>query len=139
MKGNRLGQAAIEYLAIISIALVLAAPFVIEAQSSIIDLQIGSNAVSVQSSLNNIETAVETVSASGEPATRTFIVDMPQTVNSTQVYNKSVVITINTRNDRVNYSRTFEVNLTGSLPQKPGRFQVKTTAEADSVNLQVVS
>lgn len=139
MGRNRRGQAAVEYLAVISIALVLAAPFVIKAQSSVIDLQIGSNAVSVQSTLNNIETAVETVSASGEPATRKVIVSLPQTVESTRVYNRSVVITVNTRKSVVNYSRTFDVNITGSLPQKPGRFEVKTTAEGDEVRIQVVS
>jgi len=59
-------------MTVFSIALVLAAPFVLKAQSSVLDLRSDSNAVAVQNTLNNIEVAADTVSAAGEPATRTF-------------------------------------------------------------------
>lgn len=133
------GQAAIEYMIVFGIALVLALPFVLKAQSSIVDLKSDSNAVSIQNSLNDIELAVETVSASGEPAARTFPIRLPETVEKTWVLQKAVVVEIDTSGPRSNFSRSFEVNVTGDLPDEPGRYMLKAEANQSEVILEVVS
>lgn len=133
------GQAAIEYMIVLGIALLLAAPFVLKAQSSIVDLRSDSNAVSVQNSLNDIEVAAETVNAAGEPAARTFPVRLPETLERTWVLDNAVVIQIDTPGPRSNFSRTFDFNVSGGLPDQPGRYMLKTEANGSEVVLEVVS
>ena len=132
-------QAAIEYMTVFGIALLLAAPFVMKAQSSIIDLKSDSNAVAVQDTLNDIETAIDTVGAAGEPATRTFPVRFPDTLEKTWVLEKAVVVELRTGNGNSNFSRTFDVNLTGDLPDSSGRYLLKTQANQSEVIVEVVS
>lgn len=133
------GQAAIEYMTVFGLALVLAAPFVIKAQSSVMDLRSDSNAVSVQNTLNNIEVAVDTVSASGQPAARTFSIRMPDTVRRSWVLDRAIVIQIATAQSRSNFSRTFDFNVSGTLPDQSGRYMLKTQANQSEVQLEVVS
>lgn len=133
------GQAAIEYMTVFGIALVLAAPFVLEAQSSVIELRSDSNAVSVQNTLNNIEVAVDTVSASGEPAARTFPIRLPQTVQKTWLMDRAIVVQIRTAQASSNFSRTFDFNISGAFPDQPGRYMLKTQANQSEVEIEVVS
>lgn len=136
---NLKGQAAIEYMTVFGIALVLAAPFVLKAQSSVLDLRSDSNAVSVQNTLNNIEVAADTVSAAGEPAARTFSIRLPDSVRNTWVIDRAVVIQIDTPQTRSNFSRTFDFNISGTLPDQPGRYMLKTQANQSKVEFEVVS
>jgi len=133
------GQAAIEYMTVFSIALVLAAPFVLKAQSSVLDLRSDSNAVAVQNTLNNIEVAADTVSAAGEPATRTFSIRLPDSVRETWVLDIAVVIQIATSQSRSNLSRTFDFNVSGEIPDRSGRYMLKTQANQSEVQFEVVS
>jgi hypothetical protein len=139
MSSKLKGQAAIEYMTVFGIALVLAAPFVLKAQSSVMDLRSDSNAVSVQNTLNNIEVAADTVSASGEPAARTFSIRLPDSVRNTWILDRAVVIQISTPQSRSNFSRTFDFNISGNLPDQPGRYMLKTQANQSQVEFEVVS
>lgn len=133
------GQAAIEYMIVFGLALALAAPFVLKAQSSIFDLKSDSNAVSVQNSLNDIEVASKTVNAAGEPAARSFQVQFPQTVRNTWVSNRAVVVQIVTSDARSNLTRTFDFNVSGSLPERSGNHIIKAQANDGEVVIEVVS
>ncbi|MFB6144096.1 MAG: hypothetical protein ABEJ98_02175 [Candidatus Nanohaloarchaea archaeon] len=133
------GQAAIEYMTVFGIALLLAAPFVLKAQQSIVELQSGSNKIAVQDSLNDIETAVRTVSAAGEPALTRFTVSIPRTVNSTEVNTNSVEIVLDTPSGYSTSRRFFNFNLTGELPSEPGLYVLEAQAVNGSVNIEVVS
>lgn len=139
MSSKLKGQAAIEYMTVFGIALVLAAPFVLKAQSSVMDLRSDSNAVSVQNTLNNIEVAADTVSASGEPAARTFSIRLPDSVRNTWILDRAVVIQISTPQSRSNFSSTFDFNISGNLPDQPGRYMLKTQANQSQVEFEVVS
>lgn len=133
------GQAAIEYMIVFGLALALAAPFVIKAQSSIIDLRSDSNAVSVQNSLNDVEVAAETVNAAGEPAARSFQIRFPETVRKTWISDKAIVVQIATSDTRSNFTRTFNFNVSGDLPQESGNHILKTEANNGEVKIEVVS
>jgi hypothetical protein len=133
------GQAAIEYMTVFGIALLLAAPFVMKAQSSIMEIQSKSSFVSMQDSLNDIDVAVRTVSASGEPAARTFEVRIPESVNETDIREQNIVVRLNTPTGTERLSRNFETNLTGNLPSEPGLYLLRVRAEAGEVDLEVVS
>lgn len=138
MLENLKGQAAIEYMTVLSLALLLASPFVLRAQDSILDLRSNSNVVTVENSLNDIEVAAETVNAAGEPAARTFTVRMPQTLQKTWVLDNAIVVQLKTPSARSNHTRTFDFNVSGELPDKPGRHRLKTQANNSEVELEVV-
>lgn len=136
---KRRGQAAIEYLMIFGIALLLSVPFIVRAQDQVINLRSGSNAVEMHNSLNQFESAIETVNAAGEPARRTFNVRIPRNVVSAQLNSDSIVYELQTPSGVDQVSRSFEISLSGSIPQDPGRHIVSVSATGSGVNLEVVS
>lgn len=138
-KNKRKGQAAIEYLMVFGIALVLSAPFIVRAQSSIVELRTGANAVEMHNSMNKLESAIKTVDASGEPAKRTFVIEIPSNVESVDVNTNSVVYNLSTTEGYSQLIRSFEIDLIGDLPTSQGNHRVSVTAKSDSVELTVVS
>lgn len=137
--GDSCGQAAIEYMTIFGIALLLSTPFIIKAQSSIVELKTGSSSLAVQNSLNDIETAVEMVDATGNQSVISLTVRIPRNLNSTEVREKSVFITLNTAGGSSDYFRTFDTNLTGTLPSNSGRHKIQANSLGDEVKIEVVS
>lgn len=138
-RSDRSGQTAVEYLMVFGIALLLSAPFIIKAQTSIIELRSGSNAVKMHNSLNSMESAVKTVNAAGSPAKRTFSVEIPDNIDSSAVNEHSIVYNLSTPNGLTQLSRTFKANLTGSVPSRSGRHRVSVRAKPKEVELSVVS
>jgi hypothetical protein len=133
------GQAAIEYMTVFGIALLLATPFVVKAQSSIMEIQSSSSVVSMQDSLNDIDVAVRTVSAAGEPSARTFEIRIPDNINETVIRDENIVVRLNTPTGTVRLSRNFDTNITGDLPSDPGLYLLRVRAEGGEVDLEVVS
>ncbi len=136
---SRKGQAALEYLMVFGLALVLSAPFVLKAQSQIIDLRSSSNAVDMHNSLNKFESSIETVSAAGKPARRTFTVQIPDNVESAQLNSDSLIYRLQTPEGIEEISRSFETSLTGNIPSSSGRHRVSVSATDSGVKLEVVS
>lgn len=120
----RKAQAAIEYLMVFGLALLLSTPFVLKAQQSIFDLKSGSDVIGLQNSLDNTASAIETVSASGEPARRTFFVEIPESVESGRIVNDSIVYTVATSAGNSQLVRTFDIDLFGEVPENPGRQEI---------------
>jgi hypothetical protein len=133
------GQAAIEYLMVFGIALALSTPFIVKAQSSIVDLRQGSGAVELHNSLNKMESAIKTVDASGEPAKRTFLVELPQSVESGQIKSDAIIYNVSSASGSAQMIRSYEINITGKVPQDAGNNRVSVEAKSDSVNISVVS
>jgi len=132
------GQASIEYLAVFGIALAISTPFIINAQNSLLDLRTGSGSIEAQNSLQKIETAVNTVAASGEPAQRTFDVRIPQNYEGGEVRDNAIVMTVRNRAGESDLIRTFDVDLEGDLPQTPGRYEVTVYMEDRNATIEVV-
>lgn len=133
------GQAAIEYMIVLGIALTVAMPFVMKAQSSVVDIRSSVSVVQIQDSLNDLDVAVRTVDAAGEPAARTIEVRLPDNIQSTEVRNNSITMIINTPSGEQQLSRTFDADLTGSLPEGSGPYLVRVKAIDGEVEIEVVS
>lgn len=136
--GFRKGQAAIEYLAVFGLALALSTPFIVNVQTSLQDLESSSNAIAVQNSLQKLETSVNTVSASGEPAQRTFEFEVPSNVESAEVLDYTVRYKLRTRSGTTDIIKTFESSIEGDLPVSRGVYQVTVYAEDDKTFIEVV-
>ncbi|MFB6192948.1 MAG: hypothetical protein ABEK00_01750 [Candidatus Nanohaloarchaea archaeon] len=137
------GQSSVEFLMVVGIALAVSAPFVLSAQRSIINVQQTQEAVAVQESLDKLGEAVSTVSVSGEPARRTFVMDMPDNVVEARVVQgRAVVYTLRTQSGNTNVSRVFETNISavdGGLPDGKGSGRVTVYAWNNQVNISVVN
>lgn len=133
------GQAAIEYLIVLGIALLVAVPFVVKAQTSVVDIRSSVSAIEAQNSLNNIEVAIKTVDAAGEPAARTVELRLPNNLNRTEIRDNSIIIYLNTPEGDRPLTRTFEADIEGSLPDNPGLYLLRVKAAGGEVQLEVVS
>ncbi len=123
---------------VFGLALLLSTPFIMKAQSSIFELRNSAGVMQLQNSLEKTDSAINTVSAAGEPAQRTFTVELPDSVESASIVNNSIVYTVRTRAGESDLIRSFETNLTGTLPQTPGRHRVTVYMEDGEANIEVV-
>lgn len=131
------GQAAIEYLTVFGIALLLSTPFILKAQSSIFEIRSSTGMMELQNSLDSMETVVETVSASGEPARRTIYFEVPENTVSSRIVNETVLYTVRGSGGKSTLLRSFDINITGTVPDQPGRHRVRIFAEDGKVVLEV--
>lgn len=125
-------------MTVFGIALLLSTPFILRAQGSIAELRSGSQVVSLQNSLDKTESSVETVSAAGEPARRTFGFKVPDIVTDSKIVNNSVVYTVRTRAGNSTLIRSFDANVTGDLPENRGRHRVTVYADGGTTHIEVV-
>lgn len=132
------GQSSVEFLLVVGIALAISAPFLLSAQQSVLNVQETSKSVSLETSLDKIEEAVTTVSVSGEPAMRTFNVDIPDSVLKAQiVQDRGVVYTVRNRGGISNRSIVFDTNISApqGLPNQTGRSRISVFAWNGQVNI----
>ena len=140
-RGLLKGQSSVEFLSIVGIALLISAPFLLGAQQSVLDIEQASRSVSLQTSLDKLEEAVSTVSVSGEPARRTFNMNVPDNVvDARVVQDRAVVYTVRNRGGLSNRSRIFDTNISApqGLPNGSGSSRVSVVAWNDRVNITVV-
>ena len=133
------GQSSVEFLSIVGIALVISAPFMLSAQQSLIDIERSSEAITLQKSMDKLEESVSTVSVSGEPARRTFLMELPDNVEKARiVQDRAVVYTLDRSSGKTNVSRIFDTNISapGDLPNSTKRIGVY--AWNDQVNISEV-
>lgn len=136
------GQSSVEFLMVVGIALTISAPFVLSAQQSVLNIEQTSRSVSLETSLDKMGEAVSTVSVSGEPARRTFRMDLPENVVDAQVVgDRAVVYTIRNQGGLTNHSRAFDTNISapGGLPNGTGSSRVSVEAWNSQVNISVVN
>jgi len=132
------GQSSLEFLTVIGIGMVLAAPFIIQAQDSMIDVILSSEAAEFESSMNKLDESIQTVHAMGEPAKQTIDLEVPQGIESAQIYNQnSLVYTQERAGNTANYTRIydFDIHAENDLPVEEGHHQVEVEAWNTQVNI----
>ena len=139
------GQSSIELVMVIGMAMVLASPFIITSQDAVIDLEIGSDLLRVESSLDKIESSVNYVSRYSEPTKTTFRVDIPS--NMENVYlrefsdRSAIVFEVTQRGDLTNRSRLFDrevVLQNASYLEQQGKPEVTVQRWEDQINISVI-
>ncbi|EHK02404.1 hypothetical protein HRED_01636 [Candidatus Haloredivivus sp. G17] len=131
------GQASMEFVMVVGMALVLSSPFILEAQSSVIEVSYGSDVGEFQSSLDRLERAVQRVNSMGEPAREVVSLEMPNNIEQAYISNdRGVVFTEDRGGQQSNYTRIFEVSLNDDgLPTEEGTRDVEVEAWNGEVNL----
>ncbi|MFB6202871.1 MAG: hypothetical protein ABEK01_00090 [Candidatus Nanohaloarchaea archaeon] len=121
------GQSSLEFFLVVGIAIAVSTPFILAAQRSVVNIQQTQEITTLQKSLDRMQEAVNTVSVSGAPARRTFLVNLPDSVTGAQVIqDTAVVYTVRRGSDRVNLTRVFNTNISApdGLPTESGRVTV---------------
>ncbi len=138
---TRKGQAAIEYLAVFGIALALSAPFIIQAQETMVELKTGSEAMQLHNSLEKLETSVKVVSASGEPARRTFEMEVPSNVVSAEIQGTGVVYRVDSPSGEsdIIVDTGTEFHEDSEVPESQGSHTMRAYMDGDEAVLEVVS
>lgn len=140
MGGRSKGQAALEYMAMISIALLIASPIIIRAQTSMQDVGEASTAARMESVLDSLEEGARLVNSQGTPARTTFAVSVPEGVRETRAEDNYILYVLEARSGNQTYIRFFDFNVSGTLPQDQGAHKVRVEAvsvegEDDYVNI----
>lgn len=136
---NRKGQSSIEFLTVFGIAMLMAAPFIVSAETSITELRTGTEVAELENSLNNLEDAIQTVASQGEPARRTITMDIPGVVEDAyMVENQAIVYTLNVQGQQTNVTRIFENRIETEppgIPEERGRHELRVEAWQNQVNI----
>lgn len=135
------GQTSIELVATIGIALVLAAPFVVEAQGTMLDISFGSDTAEVQASLDRLAESIRTVASMGEPASRRVDIRLTRDMENFQVSeNRSFIYTMERSGRQSNLTRIFDTEIsTDNMPENQGIYTIEVEAWKDQVNISRVN
>ena len=132
---ERKGQIALEYLAIMAFALLLALPFILNAQNSALDLGAVSRSSMAKNALSAVKEAAELVYSQGEPARVSFKINLPFGINSSTVNGTELSFTLTSRTGSFKVYEVLSFNATGKLPVNPGIHTIIVKAEENYVNI----
>lgn len=128
------GQSSIEYVSIVGIALLFAAPFIISAQSETADFLRNSETLRFSSSLDDIERTVERTSALGEPASSTVSLNTPSRGTDVRLSSAGNLGYSREGRGQNNFISTFspEINLV-DFPVAEGVYSLRVEAYQDRI------
>ncbi len=141
---ERKGQAAIEYMIVVTTALMLLAPMIMAAQKSISNLNKDISYLKGYEVLSKIKDAADIVYAQGPPSRLTIFVDVPPLILKGAVKNNALVYWIGYPN-RMNSTVLVFTNypVLGNLPTVSGLHKIRVTAEkingVEYVNITPIS
>lgn len=131
----RKGQVALEYMAIIGLALLIGTPLAIQAQKSSQGLQQSFSNGVAKSALNSMEEAATLVHSQGPPSKVTFRVKLPDGITQTNVTDSYLHIQRKVRGEETNFYNPLNFNVTGEIPTESGVHQMVAEAEDSHVNI----
>ena len=128
-------QAAIEYMIIITIALMFITPFLLIVQQSIKDMDNNMKLIKAKEVIEKIAEAIRIVYAQGEDAKLTIAVKFPKDIVSTNVTNQIILINIESNSLNNTIFKVFDFNVTGKLPSTYGTHNIVLCNIDNSVNI----
>jgi hypothetical protein len=129
------GQAALEYMAMIGIALLISAPLIFNVNTSAFELQRSFQTSMAQNALNNIEEAASLVHSQGEPAKVTFTIRLPEGIKHTNVTDQRLHIAKEVDGGTTDIYNFLDFNVSGSIPNASGTYQMQAEAWNGQVNV----
>lgn len=142
----RKGQSSVEYIMVIGLALILASPFLISSQSSIVQLNEASNYLMLDNSLDKLESTSNTLDDKSYPARRIVRFSTPRGVSSVynpQLGNRSALIFETELTGKTsNRSRIFDYNLylsEDSNLSREGLHKLSVKKYSSNITVSVVS
>jgi len=135
MGASSTGQAAIEYLSIVGIAMLLTAPIIVQTQQSTTAVGESYQNGLAKTALNTVDEAAALVNSQGEPARVTFRVRLPDGINRTEVTSEYIHIRRVSGGQTYNFYNSIAFNISGTIPTSSGVHTLVAEAETDYVNI----
>lgn len=132
------GQAAIEYLSIVGIALLLLTPIILVAQQHIKDLNNDTRMMLAMEAKNKIAAASDIVHAQGPPSTMTINIQLPSGIVRAIVNNQMILIEVPSAEGSSDLVSMLDYDVTGNLPTSAGSHKIRIEAMYDNVNITVI-
>ena len=133
------GQAAIEYLSIVGIALLLLTPIILVAQQHIKDLNNDTRMMLAMEAKNKIAAASDIVHAQGPPSTMTITIQLPAGLMRAIVGNQMILIEVPSAEGSSDLVSMFDYNVTGNISISAGSHKIRIEAMYDAVNITGIS
>lgn len=118
------GQASMEYLMIMVIAMLILVPLVSVVYSQTAKSRKSMARTALQDSLQGLADSADMVQAQGPPARITRSLHLPSGTSYTNVTENHFVVRVDSSAGPTDYSAKTSANLTGELPQTAGSYQV---------------
>lgn len=129
------GQSSVEFVAIIGIALVLAAPFVIEAQQSAIDLTKSSEDAEFYTSFNDLSDKIDQVASSGEQTKRTVTLEVTSDIEEIYILDRALVFEQQRGDNAQNFSQIFDYDIEADMTAQQGFYTYQIVNTGNKVNI----
>ncbi|MFB6193343.1 MAG: hypothetical protein ABEK00_03760 [Candidatus Nanohaloarchaea archaeon] len=143
---SRKGQSAVELTMVIGMAMILASPFIISSQASIIEMRTASQFLELDNSMDAVEDTARGLRSSSYPARRTITFQTPPSV--VNVYNpqfsdgSALVFEARYSGSKTNHSIVLDfplrLNQTGNIT-KEGIHKLSVKKARRGVNISVIS
>ncbi|MEM7826462.1 MAG: hypothetical protein QW451_02430 [Candidatus Aenigmatarchaeota archaeon] len=132
-------QIALEYLIIISFALMVLVPYTLYLQNVSRDVSEENDLAIASSMVQKIGQMADWVHSQGSPARASILIQIPRNVEEISFEGKQMTWKVRTRAGISEIYYISSANLTGSLPTTPGYYEVLVQAIERGVNVSVSS
>lgn len=129
------GQSSVEFITVIGVALLLAAPFVIEGQKAMINLATDSEDTKFQASLNDLGNIAEQVTASGDKSARTTQLRVPDNIENVYSKDQALVFEMNRGGNPQNFSQIFPVKINTNITASQGLKTIHVSYNSSELSL----
>ncbi len=128
-------QAALEYLMVASIALLMLVPVIINGWESTAQLNSNINFQKARSAVSQIADAAKTVYFQGAPSAMTINVVFPENIVSSNVSGTEIYFRMKYKDGSTDVVEFLEFNVTGNLSNSQGMHEIYLEALPDAVNI----
>jgi len=134
----RKAQTSVEYLLIISVALLILIPVIYYANKMLIAYEDDNKISSAKNTVRKLGESVDWVFSQGSPAKLTVEIYIPKGVEGLTLNNKTINFQIKRTSGISDVYYETIADLTGTLPTNRGYYYVAITAYEDSVGFEIV-
>jgi hypothetical protein len=132
------GQVAVEYLIIISVALMILTPLSLYVNQALRGYTDNTRISKAWTAVNKLGESADWVYSQGPPAKLTFKIYIPDGIEEASLNDKTFLFKIKTSSGTSDIFYTTVSDLDGYLPKKSGYYYVSLTAFSNYVNVSVV-
>ncbi len=132
-------QAALEYMLVLSLALLFIIPFFLLAQNSVRDLDSNINLIESKETIEKLSDGAKLVYAQGEDAKMSLYVKFPKNIISTHVVQQMLIINIGANSMNNSIFEVFDFNVTGTLPDTYGTHKIILININNTVNISYIN
>jgi hypothetical protein len=128
-------QASVEYLAVISIAMLFLAAVFITANTQLSDLKDTNRLVIARNTLDRLSEAAKLVYTQSEGAKVSFEAQIPYGVQNATIFGNEINIKLKVKNSATDIFAILPFNLTGNLPVNQGFYRFYVEKGRNYVNI----